>query len=151
MKSPATAESARQGSGNNSYQTYYSDLYRNHLNVEKDITNRWTPERTTGVKYPRITDYYGEALNLNYYNPFYTEITRGVMIENTSYLRISNISLGYQVPNDIVRKLRLSSLDVSLTLNNFFTFTNYGGIDPETPGATYPKTRSITFGLNLGF
>lgn len=151
MKSPATAESARQGSGNNSYQTYYSDLYRNHLNVEKDITNRWTEQNTTGVKYPRITDYYGKALNLNYYNPFYTEITRGVMIENTSYLRISNISLGYQVPSDIIRKLRLSSLNMTLTLNNFFTFTNYGGIDPETPGATYPKTRSITFGLNLGF
>lgn len=151
MKSPATAESSRQGSGNNSYQTYYSDLYRNHLNVESDMTNRWTPERTTGVKYPRITDYYGPALNLNYYNPFYTEITRGVMIENTSYLRISNISLAYQVPQDIVRKLRLSSLDVMFTLNNFFTITNYSGMDPETPGATYPKTRSLTFGLNLGF
>ncbi|WP_099291088.1 SusC/RagA family TonB-linked outer membrane protein [Butyricimonas sp. Marseille-P3923] len=151
MKSPATAESARQGTGNNSYQTYYSDLYRNHLNVEKDITNRWTEDHTTGVKYPRITDYYGAPLNLNYYNPFYTEITRGVMIENTSYLRVSNISLAYQVPQDIVRKLRLSSLNVMFTLNDFFTFTNYSGIDPETPGATYPKTRSITFGLNLGF
>lgn len=73
------------------------------------------------------------------------------MIENTSYLRISNISLAYQVPQDIVRKLRLSSLDVMFTLNNFFTITNYSGMDPETPGATYPKTRSLTFGLNLGF
>ena len=119
--------------------------------VENDITNRWTEDNTTGVKYPRITDYYGAPLNLNYYNPFYTEITRGVMIENTSYLRVSNISLAYQVPQDIVRKLRLSSLNVMFTLNDFFTFTNYSGIDPETPGATYPKTRSITFGLNLGF
>lgn len=150
LKSPATAESARNGSGE-STQTYYSDLYRNHLNVEKDVTDRWTSSGTTGMKYPRITDYFGEPLNLNYYNPFNTEITRGVFVENSSYLRISNINLSYALPTGIVQKLRLSSLDFMLTLNDFFTITNYSGIDPETPGATYPKTRSVTFGLNVGF
>ena len=149
LKSPASYQ-ALTGSGE-SQQTYYNDLYRNHLNVKKDATNRWTKTNRTGVKYPRIIDYHGEPLNLNYYNVTDTEVTRGVYLENVAFARIRDITLGYTLPENVTRKLRISSLSFALTLNNFFTFTNYSGIDPETPTTTYPLTRSVTFGLNLGF
>jgi len=45
----------------------------------------------------------------------------------------------------------VSSLGFSFMMSNFFTFTNYSGIDPETPGTTYPITRSIALGINIGF
>lgn len=134
-------------------QTAYSDLYRNHLNVTSDMTNRWTPTNTTGVKYPRIVDYMGESLGLTSYLPGYTEssIVGGAFLEKVSYFKINDITLNYNVPEKALRKCRLSSLGVSFTMNNFFTFTNYSGIDPENPGATYPTSRSISVGLNVGF
>ena len=132
-------------------QTVYSDLYRNHLNVARDVTNRWTKERNTGVKYPRLVDYLGGPLLLDEYNVHKVDITNGSYLENVSFLRITNISLYYDLPDHVLKLLKLTSLGFSLTLNNFITFTNYSGIDPETPGTTYPLTRSLTFGLNVGF
>ena len=78
-------------------------------------------------------------------------ITRGIMLENISYLRIQNISIAYNLGTEVLNKLKLSSMGFMLTMNNFFTITNYSGLDPETPGATYPKTRSVTLGITVGF
>lgn len=152
VQSPASYRSVTSLATGEKPQTVYSDIYRNHLNVAKEVTNRWTEERRTGVKYPRIVDYLGsERLLLDQYNVHTTDITNGTYLENVSFLRIKNISLFYNLPGHILKQLRLHSVGFSLTLNNFITFTNYSGIDPETPGTTYPLTRSITFGLNVGF
>ena len=132
-------------------QTAYSDLYRNHLNVRKDMVNRWKKEGDTGVKYPRVVDYLGQRLSLDEYNVTRQNITDGTYLENVSFLRIRDITLSYNLPQDWTRYMRLSSVSVSLTFNNFFTFTNYSGIDPETSGAIYPLTRSINWGINVGF
>ena len=132
-------------------QTAYSDLYRNHLNVRKDMVDRWTAERTTGVKYPRIIDYLGDRLLLDEYNVHDSKITDATYLENVSFMRIRNITLAYSLPDKWIRKGRLSSVDLSLPLENFFTFTNYSGIDPETPGTTYPVTRSVSWGISVGF
>ena len=72
------------------------------------------------------------------------------MLENISFLRVRDINFSYTFPEKVLKKLSLSSLGVFLSLNNFITITNYSGIDPETPGATYPVTRSVSFGLNVG-
>ena len=45
----------------------------------------------------------------------------------------------------------MSNLSFNLSLNNFFTITGYDGMDPEVPGATYPTTKSVSFGMNIGF
>ena len=47
--------------------------------------------------------------------------------------------------------MKMTNLKMNLSLNNFFTITDYDGLDPETPGAVYPVSRSVTFGLNIGF
>ncbi len=132
-------------------QTGYSDLYTNHLNVRRDRTNRWTEKNTTGVKYPRIVDAYGEKLYLDQYNVTNRKITKGSFLESVSYLRIRDITLSYDMPDKWLKTLGMSSFQLSLMMNNFWTFTNFSGIDPETPGRTYPITRSVAVGINLGF
>ncbi len=152
VTSPASYQSVTSLITGQKPQTAYSDLYRNHLNVEREVTNRWTEDRRTGVKYPRIIDYLAEErLSLDQYNVHDSEITQGAYLENVSFLRIKNISLYYHLSDKLLRSIRLKSMAFSLTLNNFITFTNYSGIDPETPGTTYPLTRSVTFGINVGF
>lgn len=131
--------------------TSQNDLYVNHLNVRKDVVNRWTEDRRTGVKYPRIIDYYGKPLNYSLIYPTSSTVTRASMMESLSYLRVKNMSLAYALPQDVVKKMGVSSLSFSFILTNLFTITNYSGIDPETPGATYPLSRSCSFGLSLGF
>ena len=83
-------------------------------------------------------------------------------IEDGSYLRIQNISIGYNLPASLVRKISLQSLRVYVNAQNLYTFTSYSGYDPEIGAynqssmlqnidrGRYPTPRSITFGLNIG-
>ncbi len=57
----------------------------------------------------------------------------------------------YAFREAVLKKIGVSSLGLSFTMNNLFTITNYSGIDPETPGAVYPLARTFTFGLSVGF
>lgn len=132
-------------------QSQFSDLYGNHLNVEKDRTNRWTATHTTGVKYPRIYDYFDGKYNFASYNPMDSSIIDAVYLKNNSYLRIKSIILTYSLPGAAVKKMRMRGLSFNVSLNNFFTFTKYDGMDPEIPGATYPTTRSVSAGMNIDF
>ena len=80
-------------------------------------------------------------------------------IENASFLRLDYLALSYNVNAASIKWL--SNLKFSVAGNNLFVLTNYSGIDPETSidglnfgidqYNTYPKTRSITFGINASF
>lgn len=84
-------------------------------------------------------------------------------VEDGSFLRINNITLGYTLPKSISQKLKISNLRVFATGYNLFLFTNYTGFDPETsavrstpytPGVdqnSYPKSRAVIGGLSLTF
>ncbi|GHA74858.1 SusC/RagA family TonB-linked outer membrane protein [Pontibacter akesuensis] len=85
-------------------------------------------------------------------------------IEDGSYLRISNVTLGYTLPQSIVDRTRVfSKFRVYATVNNLLTLTGYSGYDPEantrrgnplTPGvdyAAYPRSRFILGGVNVTF
>lgn len=83
-------------------------------------------------------------------------------IEDGSYLRISNITLGYTLPARLTKKAYLSSARIYVTANNLHTFTNYSGFDPDVStestllkrgidNSAYPKTRSYVVGVNLVF
>ena len=120
------------------------------MNVRKDVVDRWINADHTG-KYPRLINYFGDKLFLDSYNPTYSSVTRGALLENVSYLKVNNISLSYSVPADYLERYHISSLGFNFSVSNLFTFTNFSGIDPENPGANYPTTRSISFGVNVGF
>jgi TonB-linked SusC/RagA family outer membrane protein len=75
-------------------------------------------------------------------------------IEDGSYLRIKDISLGYTFSQNAIRNLKLSSLRLFASCRNAYTFTNYSGFDPEVAVngvdySVYPVTRTFSIGLNL--
>ncbi len=84
-------------------------------------------------------------------------------VEDGSYLRFNNLTIGYTLPKNILAKAKISSLRFYATVNNLGTITNYTGYDPDvtarrsdplTPGvdfAAYPRSRTTVFGLNLTF
>lgn len=84
-------------------------------------------------------------------------------VEDGSYVRVSNLSLGYTFSKQALSKMKLSNCRVFATVNNLATITNYTGFDPDvntrrsdplTPGvdfAGYPHSRVWTFGLNVTF
>jgi TonB-linked outer membrane protein, SusC/RagA family len=147
---PPASYSASSGTVVESTQTFRNDLYAMHLNAPKTAIDRWTKTNTAG-SYPRVWNVYGTRYNFGYYNPMSAEITRGAFLVDLTYVRIKNIVFGYEFSNKLLRKTPLSKLNVACSLNNFFTFTGYKGMDPETPGATYPVSRSVTFTLNAEF
>lgn len=150
MTSPASIASVSSRKAE-APQSEYSDLYRNHLNVYSEMTNRWTPANTTNVKYPRIVDPLVDIIGYTDYIPSNASIVNGAFMEKVSFAKIRDITLSYSTPQQLLKYAGLSSLNLSLTLNNFFTFTNYTGLDPENPGAMYPTTRSVSFNLSIGF
>jgi TonB-linked SusC/RagA family outer membrane protein len=84
-------------------------------------------------------------------------------IENGSYMRIKNVSLGYNFPKTLLKRAGIKTARVYVSGQNLFTFTSYSGMDPEvnyygnsnivmgTDFFTYPQSRTILLGLNLGF
>ncbi len=78
-------------------------------------------------------------------------IVNSIYLKDISYLRIKSIILTCSLPEKWTAKARLSNVSFNMSLNNFITITGYDGMDPEVPGATYPTTRSVSFGMNIGF
>lgn len=84
-------------------------------------------------------------------------------IEDGSFLKINNISLGYTLPKSLTQKVKLSNVRFYATGYNLYTFTKYSGYDPEvntysnnglTPGidwGAYPSAISLVFGANITF
>lgn len=78
------------------------------------------------------------------------------LLENASFLRMKNLTVGYQFPKNILRKTKvLENARIFGTARNLFTITKYKGADPEinsnlTYGA-YPNTRQFTIGVELTF
>jgi len=82
-------------------------------------------------------------------------------VEDGSFLRVSNLTIGYSLPTAIISSWHLQKLRVYVSAYNLYTFTNYTGYDPEvdsrrttptTPGvdySAYPKSRSFNFGVNI--
>ena len=83
-------------------------------------------------------------------------------IEDGSFLRLKNITLGYTIPERLTRKIFVSKLRLYATASNLFLLTKYSGFDPEVnmkssnlmPSfdfGAYPKNRTFTFGVELNF
>ena len=82
-------------------------------------------------------------------------------VEDGSYTRIKNITLGYNFPSSLLSKASISSLRLYVSLNDYFTFTKYSWYNPDlgdlgnntfAPGvdwSTYPNAKTILFGINM--
>lgn len=122
------------------------------VNASKNILDRWTPGSGRN-EIPRLI--YNDA-NGNYSNSstFY--------IEDGSFMRIRNITLGYTIPANLIQKTRvISNCRIYVSAQNLFTFTGYSGFDPEVGSTSplnagiddgvYPVPRTFLLGLNVSF
>jgi len=132
-------------------------LYNGDANTTYDyFKNAWTPTNTD-TDDPRV----GNSSNREMSSRF---------VEDGSYIRLKNLSLGYTLPSSITDRFKLQAARLSVSGQNLLTWTKYSGLDPEVKyyGASgdnntssntvrgfdfgnYPTVRSISFSLNLTF
>lgn len=119
-----------------------------NFNMLTGILNAWTPTNTN----TDVTRINADDANGNYGR------TSDWYVENGSYLRIKNVSLGYTLPVNLTNAANIGAVRIYATANNLFTITKYKGYDPEvgmdTYGidiARYPQARTFILGLNVNF
>lgn len=122
-------------------------------NCQIDALDRWVSESQQGN---------GQTVRANRSATGMNGTTSTWHIEDGSYLRIKNITLGYTLPQTWLSHVGINRARIYFSTQNPFTFTKYSGYNPEvnmkgnslTPGidyGTYPLSKSFIFGLNLTF
>lgn len=122
------------------YEGLISSVGLSHAAPEL-IGNCWTPENTDAYFPRRITNATG-------YTPFSAGDTDRY-IQNTSYLRLSTLTLSYLFQSGLTNRIRVNNLRVYFTASNVFTATKDKGFDPEFGDNLYPNERSYTLGLSF--
>ncbi len=122
------------------------------FNKYSTIADRWTPENPN-TDVAGIWGFGDNSTGSDAYSTY---------IEDGSYLRISNITLGYTLPKELTERFGIKTFRFYAAVDNAFLFTNYSGFDPDvsvgnnqlTPGLdtdSYPRARTFRVGLNVGF
>jgi hypothetical protein len=97
----------------------------------------WSPTNPNG-------NHFANDMNANLLNI--------VIYEDASFVRLKDLTLGYDLPGDLLKKLKINKLKLYVTSRNLATFTNYQGLDPELSNQRdLPLQREFIFGLNLEF
>lgn len=146
--------------GNNLYKG--SDLVRQSMPPSNDlIGNTWTPDNA-GAYFPMqwfqgdeesVGSLHYDGSSLGGYN--YTDMA----LFDASYFRIKNVTLGYTLPQNLIRKIGISKLRAYVSADNVLLFSKKQGLDPtastiggmEVQDMSYPQMQTITIGLNIDF
>ena len=77
-------------------------------------------------------------------------------LEDASFIRLRNITLGYRLPVSLTESLKVKGIDIFVSGDNLWTSTKFSGIDPEAAlygdaTSQYPSPKRYTFGLNVSF
>ena len=132
----------------NANRLIFESGWKAQTNQLASYAGRWTPDNPTS-DIPRAGATGSEEYSSR-------------VIEDGSFLRLKNVSLGYTIPSRQLRKAGISSLRVYVSADNIWTLTNYSGPDPEvstrnsvlTPGfdwSAYPRAYGFTAGVNITF
>ncbi|WP_369414089.1 SusC/RagA family TonB-linked outer membrane protein [Desertivirga xinjiangensis] len=135
----------------NANRILFESAYKYGYNQYATYVNRWSPENQDS-DIPGAGSIRGSSLK-----SYSTRI-----IEDGSFLRLKTVSLGYTLPANLLKRVKINTFRVFVSAQNLYTWTNYSGYDPEvsvrnsalTPGfdySAYPRARTITFGLNTSF
>jgi hypothetical protein len=120
-----------------------SYAFYNSGKVLKRHLDRWTPENHN-ASYPRLT----RSSQTNF-------ATSSFWLEDASYVRLKNISLGYNLPKSLLTKIGVEKAKVFVSGENLLTFSGLDGLDPESPsdtrGAFYSNVKKISLGLKVSF
>jgi len=129
---------------------YYDVLYAHQADY-------WTPQNTDAY-YPRLWRYFGAS---NAFTGVYgsnNSIVQTRYLLNLAYLRLKNLTIGYTVPKNIIRKIKIDKIRVYLTGENLFTIQDkHLPVDPEVTqtehmlGRSFPLQKTIAFGLQVNF
>ncbi|TYP95865.1 TonB-linked SusC/RagA family outer membrane protein [Sphingobacterium allocomposti] len=110
------------------------------------VYDYWTPDNPTN-DYPRP---YINRTSANHSNPLL-----GMNVVDASFVKIKNITLGYTLPENLSRNIKLSRFRVYATMHNPIIFTRshlLKGMDPETGASdSFPLYRQMVFGVNMSF
>ena len=132
----------------NANRLIFESGWKAQTNQLASYAGRWTPDNPTS-DIPRAGATGSEEYSSR-------------VIEDGSFLRLKNVSLGYTIPSRQLRKAGISSMRVYVSADNIWTLTNYSGPDPEvstrnsvlTPGfdwSAYPRAYGFTAGVNITF
>lgn len=124
---------------------------RNLLDLSKyDI---WTPTHTS-AKYPSVNPWRKDQVNYDFIGNYVSNSS--LFLEDGSFLRLRNISLSYDFPQNLIKKFKGRRLRVFASMDNVFLLTKYSGVDPENvdnfgreQGSGYPIPKKFNFGLNF--
>ena len=150
ITAPQSSSSLNKKSRTNEIQLDIYDVWTAQFNKSRDAANRWTPTNPVTNGSPRLIDPFGEELYLHIDQPASSSIQNSIYYESGSYFKLGSLSLMYNMPNKVVQSMGLSSMGFSFTASNLFMITGYSGLNPETPGAVYPISRSFSLGVNIG-
>ena len=114
-------------------------------------TNAWQSPSSSGYKYPKpdVNDKYYRSSNM--------------LVFDASFFKIKQIQLGYSLPKKLVKRIGMSNLRAYVSLDDWFTFTKYPGLDPEVSHVgssasglgidfgSYPISKKLVFGVNVSF
>ena len=133
----------------NATRVFATQSRRGRVNMLAEVADRWTPTNANNT----VPKYDGYVTN-DIYSRF---------VEDGSFLRLKNVTLGYTLPSKLTKKAKISKIRIYASAQNLYCFNNYSGFDPEvstagnnpmTPGldwGAYPKSRIFTMGLDLQF
>src|SRR5690606_10357144 len=150
----------------NANKLEFTSGYQGNANLLAIMNNRWKTINTDGVVVTDPSELAKLNANAELWIPGIASnsfILHSWAIEDGSFARINNITLGYNLPAGITERIKMRSARVYATVKNLAVITNYSGYDPEvstrrrtpeTPGvdySAYPRSRSVVFGINLSF
>ena len=130
-----------------------------HINVWEEHLDYFRPEDTTSPLGPNTDAYFPAPYtanpgrnNKNYFRP----VDR--YIQNGAYARLKSIQLGYTLPKELSRKLKIDNLRIYVTGENLFTVSDMMFFDPEIvtssvagSAQSYPLSKIISTGINVSF
>lgn len=142
--------------------SYGNDIVNEFRKYNISLNGKWVPTReafnqrwqgpNTGQAFDKPSENSGSSIR---------DYANSLWLENGSYLRLRDITLGYTFSPSLLKNLRIASVRVYVSAQNYLTITNYSGYDPEVSWANstingwdrgnYPATKSITAGLKVNF
>ncbi len=119
-----------------------SDMYYSYWRTPGDVT--WVPKPVIDGSYP------GNPMKYDNNG----ETTMSLIYESTDFIKLKNINLSYNIPQKLVKKLKITDAQIYANAYNVWTTTPYQGYDPESVGidrGLYPQSKSYSIGIKINF
>lgn len=135
----------------NEFRKYNITLNGEWVPTYEAFNNRWS-NNSTDSKFDKPSNKSGSSIR---------DYPSTLWVENGTYVRLRDVTLGYTFPSRFANSIKLSNIRVYISAQNFLTFTNYTGYDPEVSWSSasingwdrgnYPSSKSFIAGLRVEF